>query len=112
MSTFRAFSDQRFRITAERLRMDTIANNLANAETTRTPEGGLTAGIYLVFAPEFSITMRRHFFRDEGQVGQGYGLWEFSVCSELRASRLRSVGSGWRRLCGYAQCYNGGAGDG
>jgi flagellar basal-body rod protein FlgC len=27
-------------LTAERLRMDTIANNLANANTTRTPGGG------------------------------------------------------------------------
>lgn len=27
-------------LTAQRLRMDTIASNLANIETTRTPEGG------------------------------------------------------------------------
>jgi flagellar basal-body rod protein FlgC len=27
-------------MTAERLRMDVIANNLANVDTTRTPEGG------------------------------------------------------------------------
>lgn len=27
-------------LTAQRLRLDVIANNLANAETTRTPEGG------------------------------------------------------------------------
>ena len=27
-------------LTAERLRMDVIANNIANANTTRTPEGG------------------------------------------------------------------------
>ena len=27
-------------LTAQRLRMDTIASNLANVETTRTPEGG------------------------------------------------------------------------
>jgi flagellar basal-body rod protein FlgC len=27
-------------LTAERLRLDVIANNLANANTTRTPEGG------------------------------------------------------------------------
>ncbi len=27
-------------LTAQRLRMDLIANNLANAETTRTPDGG------------------------------------------------------------------------
>ena len=27
-------------LTAQRIRMDTIASNLANIETTRTPEGG------------------------------------------------------------------------
>ena len=27
-------------LTAERLRMDLIANNIANVNTTRTPEGG------------------------------------------------------------------------
>lgn len=27
-------------LTAERLRMDTISDNIANADTTRTPEGG------------------------------------------------------------------------
>lgn len=36
----RAFSISASGMTAERLRMDTIANNLANAETTRTAEGG------------------------------------------------------------------------
>ncbi|MBO8141911.1 MAG: flagellar basal body rod protein FlgC [Firmicutes bacterium] len=35
-----AFSISASGMTAERVRMDTIANNLANANTTRTPEGG------------------------------------------------------------------------
>ena len=37
-------------LTAERLRMDTIANNLANANTTRTPEGGPYRRQVAVFA--------------------------------------------------------------
>ena len=40
MGTFRAFRISGSGLTAERLRMDTIANNLANANTTRTDAGG------------------------------------------------------------------------
>src|SRR5690606_8783569 len=36
----RSFSISASGMTAERLRMDTIANNLANANTTRTADGG------------------------------------------------------------------------
>lgn len=38
-------------LTAERLRLDTIANNLANANTTRTPQGGAYRRQVVVFAP-------------------------------------------------------------
>ena len=38
-------------LTAERLRMDVISNNLANANTTRTPEGGAYHRRYVVFTP-------------------------------------------------------------
>ncbi|HHW15643.1 MAG TPA: flagellar basal body rod protein FlgC [Firmicutes bacterium] len=38
-------------LTAERLRLDVIANNLANANTTRTPEGGPYRRQVVVFAP-------------------------------------------------------------
>lgn len=37
-------------LTAERLRLDVIANNLANANTTRTPEGGAFRRQVVVFA--------------------------------------------------------------
>jgi flagellar basal-body rod protein FlgC len=37
---FRVFDISASGMTAERLRMDTIANNLANANTTRTARGG------------------------------------------------------------------------
>lgn len=39
-------------LTAERLRMDLIASNLANAETTRTPEGGPYRRLMAVLVPE------------------------------------------------------------
>ncbi len=38
-------------LTAERLRMDVISNNIANANTTRTQEGGAYHRRYVVFQP-------------------------------------------------------------
>jgi len=38
-------------LTAERLRMDVISNNIANANTTRTSEGGPYRRQLVVFAP-------------------------------------------------------------
>ena len=38
-------------LTAERLRMDVISNNIANANTTRTREGGAYHRRYVVFTP-------------------------------------------------------------
>ncbi len=40
MDLFRNFDISASALTAERLRMDLISNNIANAHTTRTPEGG------------------------------------------------------------------------
>lgn len=40
ISVLRSFAISASGMTAERLRMDTIANNLANANTTRTADGG------------------------------------------------------------------------
>ena len=38
-------------LTAERLRMDVISNNIANANTTRTERGGAYHRRYVVFEP-------------------------------------------------------------
>jgi len=43
-------------LTAERLRMDIISNNIANANTTRTIEGGPYTRQRVVFAPRFDVT--------------------------------------------------------
>lgn len=40
MSFFTAIDASASGLTAERLRLDTIANNIANINTTRTPQGG------------------------------------------------------------------------
>jgi len=39
-ATFNAFNISASGLTAERLRMEVVANNIANASVTRTPEGG------------------------------------------------------------------------
>jgi len=52
MSLFGAMDVSASGLTAERLRMDLIASNLANAETTRTPEGGPYRRLMAVLVPE------------------------------------------------------------
>ena len=51
MSMFGSIDTSASGLTAERLRMDVISNNLANANTTRTAEGGAYHRRYVVFQP-------------------------------------------------------------
>jgi len=44
MGMFDSFNISSTGLTAQRLRMDLISNNIANANTTRTPEGAPTGG--------------------------------------------------------------------
>ncbi len=53
---FAPFSITASALTAERLRMDVISNNIANANTTRTMEGGPYIRQRVVFAPRFDPT--------------------------------------------------------
>ena len=48
---FSIFNTAATGLTAQRLRMDVISNNLANAETTRTPEGGPYKRKFVIFRP-------------------------------------------------------------
>lgn len=50
---FSPFAISASALTAERLRMDVISNNIANANTTRTLEGGPYIRQRVVFAPRF-----------------------------------------------------------
>src|SRR5579884_1476955 len=52
MSIFSAMRTSASGLTAQRLRMDVISNNIANAETTRTAEGGAYRRQEVVFAPK------------------------------------------------------------
>ncbi|GGI94814.1 flagellar basal-body rod protein FlgC [Alicyclobacillus cellulosilyticus] len=71
-------------LTAERLRMDVIANNIANAQTTRTPEGGPYRRQMVVLTPgngsgDFSSWLAAALQQpglqwDEGVSAQGFGV--------------------------------------
>ncbi|HPP49372.1 MAG: flagellar basal body rod protein FlgC [Spirochaetes bacterium] len=51
MGMFDSFNISSTGLTAQRLRMDVISNNIANATTTRTPEGGPYKRKRVIFAP-------------------------------------------------------------
>ncbi|MEN3202621.1 MAG: flagellar basal body rod protein FlgC [Atribacterota bacterium] len=51
MRIFRSFDVSASALTAERLRLSVIATNIANAETTRTPQGGPYRRKEVVFMP-------------------------------------------------------------
>ncbi len=53
---FAPFAISASALTAERLRMDVISNNIANADTTRTVQGGPYIRERVVFAPRFDPT--------------------------------------------------------
>ena len=61
-------------LTAERLRMDVISNNIANAKTTRSVEGGPYHRRYVVFQPrerdkdDFAFLLRQ---KIDNQAGNG-----------------------------------------
>jgi flagellar basal-body rod protein FlgC len=57
MNLFRSLEISASGLTAERLRMDLISNNIANANTTRTPEGGPYQRSVPVFAEALEEVM-------------------------------------------------------
>ncbi len=52
MSIFKGFNISASGLTAQRLRMDAIANNIANVDTTRTEDGGPYRREFAVFMPK------------------------------------------------------------
>ena len=58
-------------LTAERLRMDVISNNIANVNTTRTVEGGAYRRQMVVFAPKDNETSFAQTLSKEMDAGGG-----------------------------------------
>ena len=74
MGMFTSISTAGSGLTAERLRLDVIADNIANATTTRTTEGGPYHRSRVIFAPRVEQTYWRSPFLPtalSNQVGEG-----------------------------------------
>lgn len=88
MSVFKTFRIAASGLTAERLRMDTIANNLANANTTRSAEGGPYRRQVPIFAPILEESMGK-VPKAIGQQGNpGLGVQVVGVVSDPSPPRL------------------------
>lgn len=81
----RSFAISASGMTAERLRMDMIANNLANANTTRTAEGGPYRRQVPVFAPR---EMSRSLARRSGVAFTGMGVRVVGIYEDDAPPRL------------------------
>jgi len=58
-------------LSAQRLRLDVIANNIANAETTRTASGEAYQRREVILAPQGAPTFLPHFLQARRQTAQG-----------------------------------------
>ncbi|MGP1366989.1 MAG: flagellar basal body rod protein FlgC [Schwartzia sp. (in: firmicutes)] len=83
MSMFGGIDASASGLTAERLRMDVISNNIANANTTRTPEGGAYKRRYVVFEP-----------REQSEAGRFAGF----LAGAMERKTRRGAGNGVRAV--------------
>jgi flagellar basal-body rod protein FlgC len=81
MNLFGSFGISASGLTAERLRLDVIANNLANVSTTRTAKGGPFRRQYVVFAERLRNS------HDGGQY-RGAGVRVAALAEEQSQPRL------------------------
>lgn len=65
MSIFSALRISSSGLTAERMRMDVIADNIANAETTRTPDGGPYRRKMVSFEENVEQALKNYKYEDE-----------------------------------------------
>lgn len=89
MGLFTSINTAASGMSAQRLRLDVISDNIANAETTRTPEGGAFRRSRVIFKPEVSQPYWRSPFLPEklqNKVGKGVEVVEIEkdMDSELR----------------------------
>jgi len=69
-TTFNAFNISSSGLTSERLRMEVVANNIANASVTRTPEGGPFRRKDVVFEAALN---RSGAFHGDSMTSSGFG---------------------------------------
>ncbi len=81
MRIFDSFNISASALTAERLKLDIIANNLANINTTRTPGGGPYRAKEAVFRERLREAV-------EGQKFRGYGVRVAGIIEDKSPGRL------------------------
>ena len=81
MGMFGAIDAAASGLTAERLRMDVISNNLANVNTTRTPEGGAYKRKMVVFEPraQEGMAFAKALSNEIEQTGDGVRVVEITA---------------------------------
>ncbi len=84
MNLFRNFDINASALTAERLRMDLISNNIANANTTRTAAGGP----YQREVPVFAEVLDQTLDADGRPVSRGAGVRVAAITKENKPPRL------------------------
>ena len=63
MGVFSAMNVSATGMTAQQMRMDVIAQNIANANTTRTENGGAYRRKTVVFEEQDTLRLREHFWQ-------------------------------------------------
>lgn len=85
MGMFGAIDAAASGLTAERLRMDVISNNIANVNTTRTAEGGAYRRQTVVFAPRANETNFAQVL--SGQLDAGSGVRVIGISKDNSPAR-------------------------
>jgi flagellar basal-body rod protein FlgC len=86
MGLFTSITTAASGLTAEKLRLDVVADNIANASTTRTTEGGPFRRSRVIFAPRVSQPYwRSPFLPDYLDNGVGKGVRVVSIEKDYKA---------------------------
>jgi len=98
-------------LTAQRLRMDVIANNIANAQTTRTPEGGPYRREMVQFAPasatnDFSTWLKQALPGSDNQPTLAAGVQVSGVVQDTSPFKLVYDPTNPDAVNGYVQMPN------
>jgi len=89
MGLFSAINISSTGLTAQRLRMDVIANNIANVNTTRTTEGGAYKRSIVILRPRDESQIFRSPFLPEPFVhGPGKGVRVIKIDKDTKPPRL------------------------
>ena len=89
MGMFDSFNIAASGLTAQRLRMDVISSNIANATTTRTPEGGPYQRERVIMAPEnIRPNYKSPLTPDRISEGSGHGVRVVKIEADTAPARL------------------------